>query len=448
MPIDARHLLRAVWSMFESRHIRAAVLRGDGQSPVPGGDYDILVHSDDLADSVQLIMSVAKELGWRPLFNQRVSNHHHLGFWHKGDLDAERLVSLHLDLQDALGKKGFLYARAEPFVEKIEYRQGVGTLRAEASTVALALHVLLDKGSVRPEYRSLLQGSSGQALEAFAERVLPRSSARTLCSWIRSGAPESDMGSASSRIRSSLRIAYPLNLIRPILIRFRRMLRYFGSRRGVLIAFLGPDGSGKSTTLEAVRATSARGAFPIKSVYMGKRDTFLPTSALIRMLHQRESGSNGQSGPVPKRSGINQFLFYFKDIAGLLNWVLEQWARYLVQVRPFLQQDGLVLTDRYAFDLGNRDIDSLAHKRFFRRLLPYLFPVPDRTYLLWEDPDVLYSRKPEMSIEQFEKLLGRLREIVDFVPDSSRIRTNRSVKIIAAQITADIAALMETRCRT
>ena len=181
---------------------------------------------------------------------------------------------------------------------------------------------------------------------------------------------------------------------------------------------------------------------------MGKRDTFLPTSALIRMLYRRRPDGHQPSGGVTKRRGLALFLFHLKDIAGLLNWVLEQWARYLVQVRPYLQQDGLVLTDRYAFDLGSREADSVAHKRFFRRLLPYLFPVPDHTYLLWEDPEVLYSRKPEMPIDQFEQILERLREIILYVPASSPIRTNRPIEAISSRIVAEIAALMESRCRT
>ena len=450
LQIDTHRFLRSVWSAFESEHVRAVALRDENLSAMSDKDHDVLVHPDDLEQSLRIIESVAAAQGWRPLFRQRSSNHNHLGFWCENPANAEDSVSLHMDVQDALGSKGFFYAEAGPFVANGEYCDGVRVLRPGARIVALALHVLLDKGMVSAKYRNLLQCDLVQDLEKFAARALPDGSARILCDWIRSGSPDADVRQSSARIRNNLRLWHPLNLVRPVWVRLLRRLRYFGSRRGVLIAFLGPDGAGKSTTLEAVRRLSAKGPFPVETVYMGKRDTFLPTSMLIRMLYRRKLNGEERNGngETSKRRGLALLLFNLKDLAGLMNWALEQWARYLVQVRPYLQQDGLVLTDRYAFDLGNREADSVAHKRFFRRLLPHVFVVPDHTYLLWEEPEVLYSRKPEMPIDEFSQLLERLRDIVDCVPASSQIRTNRPVEAIASQISSEISVLMESRCRT
>ncbi len=181
---------------------------------------------------------------------------------------------------------------------------------------------------------------------------------------------------------------------------------------------------------------------------MGKRDPFLPTSHVIRFIYRRtEKSSSGTDRKPSPRRGVGWVLYRFKDLAGILNWTLEQWSRYLIQVRPVLQQGGVVLTDRYAFDFGNHDAQSLAHRPLLRAILLRLFPIPDRTYLLWEDPEVLYARKEEVAPDEAAVRLERLRQIVRRVPGSREIRTQESVAAIASEIAHEIASLMDARCR-
>ena len=140
-------------------------------------------------------------------------------------------------------------------------------------------------------------------------------------------------------------------------------------------------------------------------------------------------------------------MYRLKDLAGILNWTLEQWSRYLIQVRPYLQQGGVVLADRYALDFGNHDARSLAHRPFLLAILVRLFPVPDRTYLLWEAPEVLYARKQEVTPDEAAARLERLRHVVRRITGSREIRTDRPVPAIASEISHEIASLMEQRCR-
>ena len=100
-----------------------------------------------------------------------------------------------------------------------------------------------------------------------------------------------------------------------------------------------------------------------------------------------------------------------------------------------------------AFDFGLREDESWAHHPWVLRSLPRLFPVPDRTYLLWEEPEVLYERKKELEPEQAAAFLRRSRRIVAHIARSSEVRTNEPVEVIASRIAHEIAELMESRCR-
>jgi len=446
MAAEVDAFVRAMWARFESEKIRAVCPR-NYDVPVGEGDYDLVVDPADLRRAGRIIASVADQAGWRALFRETVANHHHLGFWRERPDNAEGPLGLHLDLQDALGRKGFLYAAAAPFVADSQMIDGVRVPRPEARALALALHAILDKGTLRDDYRKALQRDTVPGLERFSESVLSPRAARMVCDWIRSGAAEAEIGRLAKALRSNLTRSHLQNRVRPALVRLGRWSRWFGRRQGVLIAFLGPDGAGKSTVLDAVRRLAPRGPFPVQAVYMGKRDTFLPTSRLIRLLYRHRQTPGAEPEGPSRSGGSGKLLFRLKDVAGLVNWTLEQWARHLVQVRPILQQGGFVLADRYAFDLGSRAAGSLAHRPLFRRLLPRLFPVPDRTYLLWEDPEVLFARKGELPPDVAARQIERLRQIVRHVPGSREVRTDRPAEVIAAEIAHEVAALMESRCR-
>jgi len=441
---NALDFTKAVWAEFEARGVKAVLPRKLSQlSQDLGGDIDIFVRLDDKDCARDAIQAVAKNEKWRVCFEDEVANHHHLVFWRD---EGTHLESVHVDLQNALGRKGFFYALSEPFISGAAREGNISIPSISARALALALHMLLDKGEVKEAYRESIMQDMPESLGDFAKAVLPRSCASEVVEWVRAGMPDKEVPYLQRSLRRALRIKYPSNLGCPLVIRIGRWLRFFGPRRGVLIAFLGPDGAGKSTILEETCRRIPQGPYPVISVYMGKRIPFLPTSHLIRFFFKRGSIGKGSFGTTNNQGETMGFMDRVKDILGLINWILEQWARYLIKIRPYLQQGGVVLTDRYAFDLANRPSGSLAYHPKFLRALKYVFPLPDYTYLLWEKPEVLFTRKNVLSREESAVILERLRHIVRNVPNHQEIRTNERIEITAANIARNVAILMEGQC--
>jgi thymidylate kinase len=445
MAAEPQEVLARLGRRLTAERIRAVVPRNYERLPEQlRGDLDLFVHPQDLARARGLTKTVADEAGWRVLLEQRSANHHQTVLLRTGEYPGPP-ETLFLDLQDSLGRKGFHYASVEPFLERPRQRNGFAVPRPAAATVALALHVLLDKGRLREDYARRLRSADLPSVATFAAEVLPAPAACSLAAWLDGGAPEAGVRDLAARLRRSLLRAHPTNAVAPWIERIRSSLPLLGRRRGVLVAFLGPDGAGKSTLIEALKRAAPDGPFPFESVYLGKRDPFLPTSRLIRRIHRRGERRRAERGPTRQRLEHDGLRYRLKDVAGLANWFFEQWARHWIHVRLPLQRGGVVLTDRCAFDFGNREDASWAHRPWFRRLLPHLFPLPDLTYLLWEDPEVLFERKGELEPERAAAFLERFRAILRHVPRSREIRTNQPAHLLAEQILREIVARLERR---
>jgi len=439
---SSAEIVSAVFRALDRQGVRAVVPRNYERLPDEVvGDLDLLVHPADADQAVEAVLAASAECGWRVFQRLNDWNHEHLILW-GGSSEHDPRV-LHLDLQRSLGRKGFHYCRVEPFLGEPERHGGIPVARPAARATALALHALLDKGRVDARYREAMSRDAGPGLEEFARRALAIPSAGAMIAWLRAGAPQTDLAQLALQLRGELKRRHPSNVIRPAAVRLRRWLRLAGPRRGVLVAALGPNGAGKTTTLEAVVRRFPPGPYPVRIAYMGKRETFLPTSRLIRRFYNRGS-TDGRPVRCPEREEMRRAgtLDRVKDVLGLVNWALEQWSRYWVDVRPYLQQDGIVLVDRYSFDISGRPPWSLVHHPRFTALFCRLFPRPDRTYLFWEEPETLVARKQEDTLEQAAANLEQLRNIVRKVPGSVEIRTNVPVGAIADRVAEEIVDLM------
>lgn len=82
-------------------------------------------------------------------------------------------------------------------------------------------------------------------------------------------------------------------------------------------------------------------------------------------------------------------------------YVLDMWMRYLVRLWPARRRPGVVITDRYAYDLLlDPNATVLAHAVMTR-----LFPRPDLCVYLTADVGTLLARKSEQSPDELARQL-------------------------------------------
>jgi len=446
----AYNFLNDLFKSLSEKNEKVVLMRSyDWLADKPIGDIDLLVSPKDVTRVKTSIDSFTHAKGWTKIFEDKDANHTHLVYV---NTTGEELQSAHIDLQTSLGRKGFTYATTESVMQNPDKVDDILQQNEPASTLSLALHVLLDKDEVKDSYREIILSADQDTLRAALERALNTDSAKLIIKWVEEDFPQKDAPQLKRIVRSALSRKHPANTVYPWIHKLLRVARYFYKNNGVMIAALGPDGAGKSSVVESVENQLKFGAFPVASVYMGKRETYLPTSKLIRYYYnlKNKKSHDGNEDPVPHELKPNKdqnkkkrLASRIKEILGLTNWFIEQWARYLIEIRPTLQQGGVVLCDRYIYDLADRSKNSVVYSKSFASFLTHFYPTPDITYFYWEEPEVLFERKRENTIERSAFLINNYRAILSNIPNTEEIRTNIDVETISHGVIKSIVTKME-----
>jgi hypothetical protein len=147
---------------------------------------------------------------------------------------------------------------------------------------------------------------------------------------------------------------------------------------GVSLAFIGPDGSGKSFIIDKLRPIG-----PTSFVYMG--DWFFAFQRLYTLLLK-----------IP--SPWNRFLYGIYFIENLIRYGKVLLLRFLGHI---------VLIDR--FPGTNRNVIHKGLLQKINKAVFAFFPKPDLLVLLEASPDVVYKRKQELSVQEIAQIQEALR---------------------------------------
>lgn len=176
--------------------------------------------------------------------------------------------------------------------------------------------------------------------------------------------------------------------------------------RGLAVAFVGPDGAGKSTVTRQVVKRLGR---PATRIYMGvnleEANVALPTTRLLLAAKRRRGGRPDLLGWPSVSSPTEKRHSSLRDIARILNLIAEEW--YRAAIAAYHERRGrIVVMDRHFIaDYWKHDIDPAEPngRPWPSRLHGYLlwrwYPRPDHIILLDASPELLHQRKAEASPE-------------------------------------------------
>jgi thymidylate kinase len=168
------------------------------------------------------------------------------------------------------------------------------------------------------------------------------------------------------------------NQINETLRRMRRVLQ----PTGLVVAVLGPDGSGKTTVIEHLERELAPAFRQVKRFHL--RPHFGQQGCGVAVTEPHAS---------PPRNCIGSF-------AKMVLFTLDYWSGYLRIIYPEKARSTLIIFDRHFYDmLVDPKRYRLAASFWIAKLFVKLVPKPDIWLVLDAPAALLVSRKGELNIE-------------------------------------------------
>ncbi|GAB1640536.1 thymidylate kinase [Krasilnikovia sp. MM14-A1259] len=213
--------------------------------------------------------------------------------------------------------------------------------------------------------------------------------------------------------------------------------------RGVVVALVGTDGSGKSTVADGLRERLHRYGFATASAYFGMARGNLPGVGLARRLLGVPTVAAGPAPSPPVRGSpaadsppgnprLRQAAAWF--------YAAEYVWRYLSTVAVPKARHRVVIVDRWVYDLRESPWPGSPAAR----VAELLVPSPDVLVLPDAPDELIHRRKPERAAaeqaaqqERFRRLLAeRPARHAEVVVDTSGATADNLAPLVAAVVTA------------
>lgn len=169
---------------------------------------------------------------------------------------------------------------------------------------------------------------------------------------------------------------------------------------GLMVAFLGTDGSGKSTIIQALPHALNIEDTPERLVYYHCRPYILqPSKAAKRLDLDARCPEPHAEKPYGKVVSVGKLIFCLAD------YVLGYWLR----VRRQVNDGKLVIFDRYYYDFY---LDKVRYRMgigdTWFRLMEWMVPKPDITFVLTGEAEPIWKRKQEIPLDEVQRQINVL----------------------------------------
>lgn len=195
---------------------------------------------------------------------------------------------------------------------------------------------------------------------------------------------------------------------------------------GLWIAFIGPDGAGKSSIIENLISDLHK----LNVIHQGGitkfhwRSHFLPSFRKIFFGEHSEKAVKGKLAIFVTQKPSS----FLGSLVRLTYYSFDYVFGYFFVILNKLRVGGIVLHDRYFFDYLVAPERTKVQLPFpIRKFFYKMIPKPDYVFYLKADPEVIHNRKPELTILELEKQYKNFDKILNQIKNYEIIDTNDEI---------------------
>lgn len=208
---------------------------------------------------------------------------------------------------------------------------------------------------------------------------------------------------------------------------FRRQINRIHYPVGMSIAFLGPDGSGKSSVSAEVQDLVSGAFFGAETLYW--RPTLLP---LMGELGRNAKFVKNKVNKDPHGRAKNGFV---KSIVRFFYYVIDYIFGYFPKLYCPAIRKKIVLIDRYYCDyLVDLHRYGFNLPIWLPKVIFPLIPLPDILVYLDADPENILKRKQELTNSELQRQISEFRGLSLKIPKMYVVDNNRPIDEVVQEI--------------
>lgn len=401
-------LLRQLFRSLDEANIQYCILRNHETLPgfVSGSDVDVLISPDQRRRATELLENVAEAQDFRlTAIYRKHLDIEHLKFFHPVEMEEIRF-----DLMTSVGALFFEAFSAEELLPSRRELEGLCILPGPLElAVTVIQNWISPSAELKDKYVGRIQRLKGQEQLEFRQ-VLASKVGRERCDQFMKAVVESSPAVTQVFKNTRSRIWLSMCLQRPR-VAFRALCSLAsvaGSRilhpPGTFVAFVGPDGSGKSALATELAASSTRyyPSVDVEHLYPKVLPRLKSFSAKFSLAGTDQLASEWQK----RQRKIGRI----KSLISLTYYTLAYIIGYWLTVFPSLVKGSLVVYDRYCYDyLIDPASKGIRLPRHLVRMFLSVVPKPHLVIAVYCDPEVAHRRKNEIPVEEIARQAQELR---------------------------------------
>ena len=429
--------LYALLTRLEQAGVDYAVIRGweDIPNTMSGGDMDLWIEPAQFAQLRQIVKEVLETTDGHVvsfLDNLMVPKYTFLGLDWGLQMDAA-LYPIQFHCYDSLpndiaGRYTILY-------------NGYKVVSPDADAYMAFFKEVLNNGYCQKEkyvvnLRKVLIKSSqeeiNENLSLYSAETIQKLQAQVL------DENRQDFHDLAKALKRDILPAINLRFVRNQLMKWKRIFCH----PGYVIAVLGTDGSGKSAIIDAITPWLDE-AFHNNVHYKHLRPGWIPDIAVV-LGKRKESEvhpvvvSTPHSGTPSGGIGSMMRVLYY-----LLDYTL---GYFQIVWRQIAAHSNVFIFDRYYYDYYIDQRRSLINlPKWIIRVGEIFVPKPDIILCLGGDPEKIYARKPETSLEEVARQTEELKRFTACRKNAVWIDTTQSIENSILDAKTAIFNMMSTR---